>query len=320
MASAHDDDEFIDEPAPGEDETLLGARRDHRTTRRRARRRRVIVAAFAAVVVAATGTGVVWAATQQNEVVQMVEPTASETWAATPTPTPPPVEAAPTTEPPAPPVETVPAEPTPEGNLAVAGDIATATSPTVFVNKLTPLNPADYEPTDLVPLTSIGVPSLNDHSLREPAALAVQTMFADASAAGIALDMTSGYRAYDLQTELYNGYVASLGQEGADATSARPGFSEHQTGLAADISSPNAGCVLEQCFAETAEGQWLAANAWQYGFILRYPAGLTEITGYEFEPWHYRYVGTDVATAMHEQGTATYEEFLGQPPAPDYAN
>ncbi|WP_450091382.1 M15 family metallopeptidase [Pseudoclavibacter endophyticus] len=160
---------------------------------------------------------------------------------------------------------------------------------------------------------------MNGHSLRSEAASAVQTMFTAASAAGYALDMTSGYRSAESQTQLYEGYVADLGQEGADATSARPGYSEHQTGLAADISAPDAGCVLEACFGATEAGQWLSANAWQYGFILRYPDGVTHITGYEYEPWHFRYVGAEVATAMHEQGIVTYEEFLGKPEAPDYA-
>ncbi|MGO2110685.1 MAG: M15 family metallopeptidase, partial [Pseudoclavibacter sp.] len=225
-------------------------------------------------------------------------PTPTETTASTPAPTP--------TQ--------------PSGNAGIAGDIESASSLTVLVNKLTPLTPSEYEPADLVAVTSLGIPSMNGHSLRAEAANAVGTMFAAASAAGYALDMTSGYRSSSLQSELYNGYVASLGQEGADATSARPGYSEHQTGLAADISAPNAGCVLEACFGETAEGQWLAANAWEYGFIVRYPDGLTNITGYEYEPWHFRYVGTAVSTAMHEQGAATYEEFLGAPAAPDYAD
>ncbi|MFC5124573.1 D-alanyl-D-alanine carboxypeptidase family protein [Pseudoclavibacter helvolus] len=168
-------------------------------------------------------------------------------------------------------------------------------------------------------MSDIGVPSANGHSLRSEAATAVQTMFAAASAeAGLTLDMTSGYRDYGLQTELYNGYVADLGQEAADLTSARPGYSEHQTGLAADISSQGEGCVLEQCFSTTAGGQWLAANAHRFGFILRFPDGATATTGYEFEPWHYRYVGAETSAAMQAAGATTYEEFLGAPAAPGY--
>lgn len=214
------------------------------------------------------------------------------------------------------------ASPTPTadgGAPAIAGDVRDPQSVTVMVNKLTPLEPQDYVPADLVPMSAIGVPSANGHALRQAAADAVILMFQAAAAEGYALDMTSGYRSYESQTGLYEGYVAELGQEGADATSARPGYSEHQTGLAADISAPSAGCVLEQCFAQTAEGRWLATNSWRYGFILRYPEGMTGVTGYEFEPWHFRYVGVEVATAMHDGGYATYEQFLGYPPAPGYA-
>ncbi|GEM_PF-1015394 len=188
-----------------------------------------------------------------------------------------------------------------------------------LVNKRNPISPIDYVPSDLVAMSDIGVPSANGHSLRAPAAEAIRQMFADArSQAGIEFDMTSGYRSYELQTTLYNGYVSELGQQGADATSARPGHSEHQMGLAADISSPADGCVLEQCYANTKGGQWLKENAWKYGFILRYPEGLTPITGYEYEPWHYRYVGKDVAARYQQSGAQTYEEFLGVPASPDY--
>ena len=77
-------------------------------------------------------------------------------------------------------------------------------------------------------------------------------------------------------------------------------------------------CALDQCFADTPAGQWLAANAYKWGFILRYPNGMDAITGYEFEPWHYRYVGVALATEMHDQGVATLEEFFGLPAAPTY--
>lgn len=190
-------------------------------------------------------------------------------------------------------------------------DLTTGSSLTVLVNKTTPLNPANYLPAELVPMTSIGVPSANGHSLRSEAATAVKTMFAAATAAGHTLDMTSGYRSFDLQTELYNGYVASLGQEAADLTSAKPGHSEHQTGLAADISAPTEGCVLEACFGGTSAGAWLAANAHEYGFILRYPDGKTGETGYEYEPWHYRYIGVDAAKAYKAANATSYESYTG---------
>ncbi len=119
--------------------------------------------------------------------------------------------------------------------------------------------------------------------------------------------------------EVYGGLVDERGQTAADRTSARPGHSEHQTGLAIDIASVPAECSLEQCFGDTAHGRWLAENAWRFGFVLRYPEGATPVTGYEYEPWHFRYVGKDLATELHEQKIETLEEFFGLEPAPDYA-
>ncbi|UQN14692.1 M15 family metallopeptidase [Gulosibacter sp. ACHW.36C] len=198
-------------------------------------------------------------------------------------------------------------------------DISTGSSVTVLVNKHYSLDPVDYAPKPTVKLTDIDVPSMNDHSLREDAAEAFKDMYEAALDDGITLDMTSGYRDYELQTELYNGYVEDLGQKGADLTSARPGSSEHQTGLAADISAPGeSDCILTECFSETEASDWLVEHSYEYGYILRYPDGETDVTGYEYEPWHYRFIGVDAAAAYHESGAATYEEFLGVEPAPDY--
>lgn len=211
---------------------------------------------------------------------------------------------------------TSPESPEPEPTL----DITTASSITVLVNKRIPLEPADYAPDDLVYMNEIEVSSINQHALRHDAAFAVRDLFAAAAEAGHVLDMTSGYRDYDLQTDLYSGYVEEQGKESADSTSARPGYSEHQTGLAADFSAPDSDpfCILDECFGETAAGQWLAENAWQYGFILRYPEGETAVTGYAYEPWHFRFIGVDAAADFHESGLATYEEFVGSDAAPDY--
>lgn len=208
----------------------------------------------------------------------------------------------------------------PAATGATGYDTTSASSLQVLVNKLTPLNPPGYTPDDLVSMSSIGIPSQNGHSLRSAAATGIQSLFAAAEAEGISLDMTSGFRDADLQRTLYDGYVASLGQEGADATSARPSYSEHQTGLTADISAPSEGCPLEACFADTRAGRWLAEHAWEHGFILRYPEGQTATTGYEFEPWHYRFIGVEAAAAYRASGAATYEAFLGAPAAPDYAS
>ncbi|GGA66538.1 hypothetical protein GCM10011490_16480 [Pseudoclavibacter endophyticus] len=203
------------------------------------------------------------------------------------------------------------------GTSSVPGSTTDPASEYVLVNKQNPLSPVDHVPGDLVDLATLGVPSANGHSLREPAANAMRDMFEAARASGITLDATSGYRSYATQQSLHEDFVSTLGQSGADLTSARPGYSEHQTGLAVDLSSDE-GCVLEQCWASTLGGQWVAANAHTFGFIERYPEGMTSVTGFEWEPWHYRYVGVEVATAMHDAGVTTYEQWLGVPAAPGY--
>lgn len=187
----------------------------------------------------------------------------------------------------------------------------------VVVNKLRPLDPANYAAPDLV---QTPVPFVNSPVLRQEAADQIVAMFAAYTAeTGNKMQAQSAYRSYDVQVNVYNGWVNQLGQAGADLTSARPGHSEHQTGLAMDISAVPNVCALDQCFADTDQGKWLAANAYKWGFILRYPNGMTKITGYEFEPWHYRYVGVALATEMHTTGIATLEQFFDLPAAPDYA-
>lgn len=186
----------------------------------------------------------------------------------------------------------------------------------VVANKLRPLAPLEFAPGDL---RTAAIPHVYEPVLRDEAATAAEQLVAAAAAEGIALTAQSTYRSYASQQRVYAGWVAQLGQEAADLTSARPGHSEHQTGLAIDFSAVPATCTLDQCFAGTPQGQWLAANAWRFGFHLRYPEGATPITGYEFEPWHYRYVGPELATELHETGIRTLEEFFGLPPAPDYA-
>ena len=104
----------------------------------------------------------------------------------------------------------------------------------------------------------------------------------------------------------------------ADDESARPGFSEHQTGLAVDVGMANATCEVDQCFGATPAGKWVAANGYKYGFIVRYPQGLSDITGYEYEPWHLRYVGVGLATEMHNKAVQTLEQFFDLPAATDY--
>jgi D-alanyl-D-alanine carboxypeptidase len=225
-----------------------------------------------------------------------------------PKPTPKPTTPAPATSAPVEPPPPAPAPPT------------ASTDPnnlSVIVNKLRPLSPADYAPADVV---EVPVPFANQPFLRKEAADATVAMFAAFEAqTGLKMQAQSAYRSYQTQVSVYAGWVASKGQAGADLTSARPGFSEHQTGLAIDVSALPAVCTLQRCFADTPQGQWLAANAVDYGFVLRYPDGGTPVTGYEFEPWHYRYVGVDTATAYRASGATTLEQYFGLPAAPTYA-
>jgi D-alanyl-D-alanine carboxypeptidase len=181
----------------------------------------------------------------------------------------------------------------------------------VVVDKARPLNPKNYVPA----LTGLSFPG-GAGQMRPEAAAALKQMFADYRAqSGTQLTVISPYRSYAKQVSTYNGWVARLGQAQADRQSARPGTSEHQTGLAVDIDTGS-----NQGFGATPPGRWLAANTYRYGFILRYPDGLESITGYEYEPWHFRYVGVALATEMHTTGIQTLEQFFGLPAAPDYPN
>ncbi len=188
----------------------------------------------------------------------------------------------------------------------------------VLVNKATPLDPQDHEPADL---ETVEVTQDNGgQTMRQDAASALEDLFAAAEDDGLDLSLVSAYRAFDYQETVYDGYVEESGQEAADTFSARPGYSEHQTGLAADISFPgNADCLLRECFGETEEGQWLAGNAAEHGFIIRYPEGDAEVTGFDYEPWHLRYLGEETAEAVDASGL-TLEEYWGRPAAPDYVD
>ena len=215
-----------------------------------------------------------------------------------------------------PPAVTPSAEPTEKAFDKTAKSIDDPASYWVVSNKLRPLDPVDYAADDLV---SVPVAYANPPVLRRMASDAVVDMFAAfESETGLQMQSQSAYRSYSAQVRVYNDWVNQLGQEAADLTSARPGFSEHQTGLAIDISAKPAECTLAACFGDTEQGKWLAKNAWEYGFVLRYPEGMTSTTGYEYEPWHYRYVGKTLSTEMHDTKTKTLEEFFGLPKAPDY--
>ena len=140
-------------------------------------------------------------------------------------------------------------------------------------------------------------------------------MKSDAAAIGYNMWIQSGYRGYYYQRDLYNQYVNKKGQAAADKSSARPGSSEHQTGLAFDIcvkdSSGSYPCITSS-FNDTAPAKWLAANAYKYGYILRYPAGKTDETGYIHESWHFRYVGKELASKLYNDGDwITMEDYFG---------
>lgn len=174
-------------------------------------------------------------------------------------------------------------------------------SPWVIVNKQHPLNPPNYTPSDL---KSVG----NGQQMRAEAADALQHMFTDAQAVGFTLVADSGYRSYDTQTATYNSVVKAYGQTQADTVSARPGYSEHQTGWAVDLGTGD--CHVADCFADTPSGQWALSNAYKYGFLLRYPDSLTGITGYSHEAWHFRYIGTMLSEELHKQNVPTLEQFF----------
>ncbi len=164
-----------------------------------------------------------------------------------------------------------------------------------------------YEPQDLAVIGGQRVSS--------EAAGPLQELLKAAQMAGVPMKVISGYRSYNTQASTYNAYVAKDGVAQADTYSARPGHSEHQTGLAADLG--NGICDLEACFGQTDAGKWLAAHAYEYGFVIRYEDGKAPITGYQYEPWHIRYVGTELAAEINKS-KQTLEEFFGLPAAPNY--
>ena len=149
-----------------------------------------------------------------------------------------------------------------------------------------------------------GLPPNYNPGVNQTALAALNKMQSDASKLGLTLNLVSGFRSYQTQKNLYNNYVKKDGVALADTYSARPGHSEHQTGLAFDVGSTKGS------FANTKEAKWLAENCHLYGFIIRYPYGKTNITGYIYEPWHVRYLGVDIATEVKESNLSL-EEYLG---------
>lgn len=151
--------------------------------------------------------------------------------------------------------------------------------------------------------------NLEKRMMRSDAAKALEDLFAGASKDGIKLAGVSGYRSYKTQVAVFQGNVKSQGLEEASRVSAKPGTSEHQTGLAIDVSSASVKYALEQSFGFSKEGEWLAQHAAEYGFIIRYPRGKENLTGYAYEPWHIRFVGVSVAKEITSQGI-TLEQYF----------
>ena len=172
------------------------------------------------------------------------------------------------------------------------------------VSKEYPYNDSHYIPPnlELATVNSRADKSRDERSLRADIMPAVEKLFAAMKTEGYDMMIGSGYRSYDLQNLYYTNYVKVYGQASADTFSARPGTSEHQSGLTFDIAYTSKECYITECFADTAAGQWLKAHSYEYGFIIRYPEGKTDVTKYMYEPWHLRYVGVELAKALYDSG------------------
>lgn len=177
----------------------------------------------------------------------------------------------------------------------------------VLVNKLHAVS-KNYKPTDMVAIK--GSYTTNQGlEMKADAYKAFKKMRKAAKADGIRFKICSAYRTYSTQKWLYNNYLNTMGKKLRDIRSAYPGRSEHHTGYAIDLVTKSTGWTLTQDFAKTSEGKWINKHCAEYGFIIRYPKGKTDITGYDYEPWHLRYVGVDAAEEITEQGI-TLEEYL----------
>lgn len=185
----------------------------------------------------------------------------------------------------------------------------------VVVNKQRPL-PSTYAPTALR-APDVSLRGGAEMQVRDEAAKATEAMFATAKRDGIDLTLVSGYRSYDYQKQVYTNFVSLDSEAAANRYSAKPGHSEHQTGLAIDVGDTSGQCQLETCFGDTAAGKWVAANAHKYGFIVRYKKDTEQQVGFSYEPWHLRYVGKELATELNRTGQ-TMEAFFGLPDVPDY--
>ena len=215
-----------------------------------------------------------------------------------------------------------------ESGVTASGSIAEAPAPidldtnsiTLLVNRDYTLS-EDYVPDDLVvPDVRFTFSYYDDKKLmRKEAADALEDLFEAADEAGIRLYGVSAYRSYSRQYTIYATNLITRGVNHTNRYSAAPGASEHQTGLAIDVTSDSAGQTLEEIFGRTEEGIWLSENSYRFGFIIRYPEGMEDLTGYYYEPWHIRYVGTELAEYLYEHDL-TLDEYYGYTPSVSFAS
>ena len=191
--------------------------------------------------------------------------------------------------------------------------VSNGDSKLVLVNKNYALD-SSYAPSDLVlpNVLALGHEQNKTIYLREEASQHLEQLFSAAEQeAGLIFLARSGYRSYETQVSLYQRYVDQNGQEAADRFSARAGHSEHQTGLAIDVTADSVNGQLTTEFGKTAEGIWLKDNAHRFGYIIRYLEGRESETGYQYEPWHIRYVGVEAATEIY-QNNWILEQYLNK--------
>ena len=162
-----------------------------------------------------------------------------------------------------------------------------------------------------VPSVKLGLPSTNEEMLLAPAsASGLENLMSAAQKDNIQLVLGSGFRSYDRQYSAYQYSVSHLSENKNENLGSRPGTNEHQTGLAVDINRPDDKCALQTCFGALPEGLWLEAHAYEYGFVVHYANGKEAVTGVGYEPWHLRFVGTNLAQELHRMGQ-TIDEFFG---------
>ena len=175
----------------------------------------------------------------------------------------------------------------------------------MIVNKTHPIEPSDFRPE---------IDIVRGYQVAAPAAGPLGRLLDASDRRGLGFKIASAFRSYDYQQHVHAATAAARGAAEADTISARAGHSEHQTGLAVDLVTPDdPACDFEACFAHTPGGRWLARSAWRFGFVVRYQPAGTAVTGYAPEPWHLRYVGRELAAELHRTGIPTLEEFFGVP-------